>query len=52
MYQMVEGIFPLKVPAIQIANNSPHVTPTTVTLSGSQRLCTFCCTGRYKYSTQ
>ena len=52
MYQMDEGIFPFKVPAIQIANNSPHVTPTTVSLTGSQRLCTFCCTGRYKYSTQ
>jgi len=34
MYQMEEGIFHLKVPANQIANNSPHVTPTILSLSG------------------
>jgi len=43
-----EGIFPFNVPPIQIAKSSPHVTPKSVSLSGSQRLCTFCCTGRYK----
>ena len=51
MYQLKDGIFPFKVPAIHIANNSPHVTPTSFSLSASQRLFTFCCTGRYKYST-
>ena len=29
-----------KLPAIQIANISPHVTPTSDSLSSSQRLCT------------
>jgi len=37
-----------KVPAIQITNNSPHVAPTTVSLSSSQQLCTFCCSGQYE----
>jgi len=46
MYQLKEGIFPFLVPAIQIANNSPHLSPTSVSMSGSQHLCTFCCTGR------
>jgi len=48
LYQLQQSIFPFKLPAIQIANNYPHVTPTTVSLSGSQRLVPFCSTGRYK----
>ena len=37
---MEEGIFPFILPPIQIANNSPHVTPTSESISGSQRLFT------------
>ena len=46
------GNLPFTLPAIQIATNSPRVTTNSVSLSGSQLLCTFCCTGRQKYSTQ
>jgi len=30
---MEQSIFPFKLPEIQIANNSPHVTPISVSLS-------------------
>jgi hypothetical protein len=43
---------PLKVPDIQIANSSPHVTPTSDSLSVSQPLCTFCSPEQYNQSTQ
>ena len=43
---MKDRIFPFMVPAIQIANNSLNLIPTSFSLSVSQRLCTFCCTGR------
>ena len=52
IYQLEEGKFLFKVPEIQVANNSPHVTQTSVSLSGSQRLFTFCCTGSYQYRTK
>jgi len=52
MYEIEDGIFPFILPPIQIANNSPHVTPKSVSLSGSQRLCTFCCAGWYKIRVQ
>ena len=41
---MEERIFPLILPSIQIANISPHVTPTNDSLSSSQRLCTLALT--------
>ena len=44
--------FPFKVTVSQITNNSPRVTPTSVSLSSSQQLCKFGCPGRYTLRTQ